>query len=110
MPPSQVRHSDQGDLAFLEGGGAPRSPAPPQLCQHGPGPVPAGQSQSLYQGSRVGRKGTDQEVLAQPVGVFSSAPDTALPLTALTTSQNSSGMMLVVSVVVPVGGNEGEEV
>ncbi|KAF1388621.1 hypothetical protein PFLUV_G00092190 [Perca fluviatilis] len=39
--------------ASLEGGRAPGSHAPPQVRQHGPGPVPARQDQSLHQSSRV---------------------------------------------------------
>lgn len=52
----QVCHPNKGNMASLEGRGAPRSTPPPQLCQHGPRPVPAGQGQSLHQSSRVGMK------------------------------------------------------
>lgn len=44
----QVCHPDQGIVALLEGRGASGCPPPPQLCPHGPRPVPARQDQSLH--------------------------------------------------------------
>lgn len=63
----QVCHPNKGNLASLEGGGAAGSPPPPQLCPHGPGPVPAGQDQSVHQSSRVGMKHSHTSVEAQEV-------------------------------------------
>lgn len=51
--PPQVCHPDQGVLANMARRREARGPPPPQICQHGPGPVPAGQDQDLYQSPRV---------------------------------------------------------
>ena len=49
----QVCHPNQGDMAQVAGGGTAGCSPPAEVCQHGPGPVPAGQDQDLYQSPRV---------------------------------------------------------
>lgn len=50
----QVRHPDQRVLADVARRREAGRPPSPQVCQHGPGPVPARTQQDLHQSPRVG--------------------------------------------------------
>lgn len=50
---SQICHSDQSHLAFVERRWETRCPPLAAVCQHGQWPVPAGEEQSVHQSPRV---------------------------------------------------------